>query len=179
MTMRVLAGSLLSYAYNHWLTYFPSHYIRRAYLRVYLGSCGAQTWVQMGCRFLNGRKVFFGPRNAVNFGCLFDGRRYAIRTGSDVSIGPEATILTLGHDPQSPDFADQGGEVIIGDRVWIAYRAVIMPGVTIGEGAVVAAGAVVTEDVPPYTIVGGVPARPIGKRETNLHYQINYAPFLV
>jgi hypothetical protein len=122
MTPRVLAGSLLSYAYNHWLTHFPSHYVRRAYLRAYLGACGTQTWVQMGCRFLNGRKVFFGPRNAINFGCLFDGRRYAIRTGSDVSIGPEATILTLGHDPQSPDFADQGGEVIIGDRVWIVHH---------------------------------------------------------
>ncbi|OYT71062.1 MAG: acetyltransferase [Chloracidobacterium sp. CP2_5A] len=179
MTPRVLAGSLLSYAYNHWLTNFPSRRVRQAYLRGYLGALGADTGIQMGCRFLNGRKVFLGPRNAINFGCLLDGRRYAIRTGSDVSIGPEATILTLGHDPQSPDFADQGGEVIIGDRVWIAYRAIILPGVTLGEGAVVAAGAVVTRDVAPFTIVGGVPARTIGTRPTDLRYVVSYAPFLI
>lgn len=92
---------------------------------------------------------------------------------------PKRQFFTLGHDPQSPDFADQGGEVVIGDRVWIAYRAVIMPGVTLGEGAVVAAGAVVTQDVAPYTIVGGVPARPIGTRTTDLRYRFNYAPLLL
>ena len=48
--------------------------------------------------------------------CLLDGRRYAIRTGQDVAIRPEATILNLGHDTQSPDFSDKGGEVVIGDR---------------------------------------------------------------
>jgi maltose O-acetyltransferase len=54
----------------------------------------------------------------------------------------------------------------------------ILPGVTIGEGAVVAAGAIVTKDVAPYTIVGGNPARVIGNRERGLKYQLNYRPFL-
>jgi maltose O-acetyltransferase len=130
----------------------------------------------MGCRFLNGRKVFFGERNVINFGCLFDGRRYAIKTGSDVSIGPEATLLTLGHDPQSPDFADRGGDVLIGDRVWIGYRALILPGVKIGEGAVVAAGAVVTREVEPFAIVAGVPARKISERTRKLNYHLHYNP---
>src|SRR5258706_5893845 len=101
----------------------------------------------MGCRFLNGRKIFLGERNVINWGCVLDGRKFKIRTGKDVSIGPEATILTLGHDPQSPEFADHGGDVIVGDHVWIAYRAVILPGVTLGEGAVVAASSVVSPDV--------------------------------
>ena len=61
------------------------------------------------------------------------------------------------HDPQSPDFAIRGGPVVIEDYAWIGGRAVILPGLRIGEGAVVATGAVVTKDVPPYTIVGGVP----------------------
>jgi maltose O-acetyltransferase len=134
--------------------------------------------MQTGCRFLNGRKVFLGLRNVINFGCLFDGRLYRIQTGSDVSIGPEATILTLGHDPQDPDFANKGGDVIIGDRVWIAYRVTILPGVRIGEGAVVAAGAVVTSDVEPFTIVAGVPARKVGDRTRNLRYNLEYKPFL-
>ena len=123
----------------------------------------------MGCRFLNGRKVFLGERNVINFGCLFDGRKFRITTGSNVSIGPEATILTLGHDPRSATFEDRGGDVVIGDRVWIGYRAIVLPGVCIGEGAVIGAGAVVAKNVEPYAIVAGNPARKIGERATKPH----------
>jgi maltose O-acetyltransferase len=133
----------------------------------------------MGVRFLNGHKVSLGSGNVINFGSLLDGRKYRIVTGNNVSIGPEATILTLGHDPQSPHFADRGGDVIIGDRVWIGYRALVLPGVTIGEGAVVAAGAVVTKDVAPFTIVAGVPAKPIGKRNPELTYELDFQPWLM
>lgn len=59
---------------------------------------------------------------------------------------------------------DNKGDIVIGNDVWIGYEAVIMAGVHIGNGAIIAARAVVTKDVPPYTIVGGVPARPIRKR---------------
>lgn len=61
---------------------------------------------------------------------------------------------------------DNKGDIVIGNDVWIGFEAVILAGVTIGDGAVVGARAVVTKDVPPYTIVGGVPARPIRKRFT-------------
>ena len=115
----------------------------------------------------------------VNFGCLFDGRKYHIRTGTDVSIGPDAIILTLGHDPQSADFADRGGDVLIGDRVWIGYRAIILPGVTIGEGAVIGAGAVVTRNVEPYAIVAGNPARKIGERNKDLKYRLKFDPLFL
>jgi maltose O-acetyltransferase len=179
MNFRLLAGSVLSYGYNHLIGNCPSRKIRMTYLKAYLAEVGAGTSVQMGCRFLNGRKVHLGDRNVINFGCLFDGRHYQIRTGRDVSIGPEASILTLGHDPQSSEFSDKGGDVIIGDRVWIAYRAIILPGVTIGEGAVVGAGSVVTKDVEPYSIVAGNPARVVNKRSPNLHYTLNYQPWLL
>lgn len=59
---------------------------------------------------------------------------------------------------------DNKGDIIIGDDVWIGYEAVIMSGVHVGNGAIIAARAVVTKDVPPYTIVGGTPAREIRKR---------------
>ncbi len=179
MNFRLLLGSVGAYFYNHGVGGIPSRLLRSFYLRVYLGSFGAGTGVQMNSRFLNGRRVFLGDRNVINFGCLLDGRKYNITTGSDVSMGPEATILTLGHDPQSPTFEDRGGEVVIGNRVWIGYRALIMPGVTLGEGAVVAAGAVVTKDVAPYAIVAGVPAKQIGTRNPELTYQLNYQPWLV
>lgn len=178
MNPRVLAGSILSYSYNHLLSNLPSRKIRSAYLNAYLGKLGEGTSIQMGCKFLHGRKVYLGDRNVINFGCLFDGRHYQIKTGSDVSIGPEASILTLGHDPQSSEFADKGGDVIIGDRAWIAYRAIILPGVTIGEGAVVGAGSVVTKNVEPYTIVAGNPARLIKERNRSLKYSLHYQPWL-
>jgi acetyltransferase-like isoleucine patch superfamily enzyme len=176
MNLRVLAGSLLAYLYNGIIGRVPSHVLRELYLRGYLGAYGSGTSVQMGCSFLNGRKVCFGERNVVNFGCLFDGRRYKIVTGNDVSIGPEASILTLGHDPQSPSFELRGGDVVIGNHAWIGYRALILPRLTIGEGAVVAAGAVVTKNVEPYSIVAGNPARVIGQRNRDLKYALNFRP---
>jgi maltose O-acetyltransferase len=196
MNARIFAGAVLAYGYNHWVGNFPSRLLREVYLRGWLGKFGSGSGVQMGCRFLNGRKVFLGDRNVINFGCLFDGRKYCIRTGSNVSIGPKATILTLGHDPRSATFEDRGGDVVIGDRVWIGYRAIILPGVTIGEGAVIGAGAVVTKNVEPYAIVGGNPARKIGERVAaqemgdgslqlgeiegrEFDYELNYKPWLL
>jgi acetyltransferase-like isoleucine patch superfamily enzyme len=72
----------------------------------------------------------------------------------------------------------KGGDVMIGSRAWIGYRAIILPGVTIGEGAVVAAGAVVSRDVPPYTVVAGNPARAIGDRPRDLTYRLEFRPWL-
>lgn len=179
MNLKIVAGGALAYGYNHWVGGLPIRRLRTTYLRHWLGSFGAGTSVQMGCRFLHGRKVHLGERNVINFGCLLDGRKFLIRTGRDVSIGPHASILTLGHDPQSPDFADRGGDVVVGDRVWIGYGALILPGITLGEGAVVGAGAVVTKDVEPFAIVAGNPARKIGERTRNLCYQLDYNPLLL
>lgn len=186
MNFRLLSGALFAYCYNGWIGRFPSRTVREAYLRFWLGKLGARSGVQMGCQFLNGRKVELGERNVINHGCLLDGRKYRIRTGSDVAIGPDATILTLGHDPRSATFADRGGDVIIGDRAWIGCGALVLPGVTIGEGAVVGAGSVVTKDVEPYTIVAGNPAKPVGSREVEgssgpggLIYELDYRPWLI
>jgi maltose O-acetyltransferase len=178
MSARVLLGGLAAFFYNGVAGKIPSRTLRNAYLKIYLGSIGAGTSVQSGCRFLNGRKVHLGKRNVINFDCLFDGRKFHIRTGDDVSIGPEAVILTLGHDPQSPEFADRGGEVIVGNRAWIAYRATVLPGITIGEGAVVGAGAVVTKNVAPYAIMAGNPAKQVGERTRDLRYELDYSPWL-
>ena len=177
--MRLFAGTLAAFAYNAIVAHLPSRLLRHAFLRLWLGGFGRSSGVQLGCRFLNGRKVQLGNNSVINFGTLIDGRRYRVTIGANVSIGPEAAILTLGHDPQSPGFADKGGEVRIGDRAWIAYRAIVLPGVTIGEGAVVAAGAVVSADVAPYTIVAGNPARVVGTRSRELDYRLDFRPWLI
>ena len=178
MTFRVWLGAILAWSYNDLIGRIPSRTLRRLFLRAWLRELAPGAGVQLRCRFLNGRKVTLGPRTVINFGCLLDGRHYPLVTGCDVSIGPEAAILTLGHDPQSPDFTTRGGPVTIGDHAWIGYRAMVLPGVTIGAGAVVAAGAVVTKDVAAYTIVGGNPAREIGTRREALAYRLAYQPWL-
>src|SRR5688572_12969825 len=164
MSFKSFAGNAISYFYQGIIGQLPCHALREIYLKCYLGTFGEKTTVQMGCRFLHGKNVSLGNHTVINFGSLLDGRRYKIEIGDNVSIGPEASILTLGHDPQSPTFEDRGGDVKIGSRAWIGYRSIILPGVTIGEGAIVGAGAVVTQNVEPFTIVAGDAAKVIGER---------------
>jgi len=178
-TLKVCMGAILSYIYNHWLKSFPSRTIRKAYLKAYLEHLGPKVGVQMGVKFLNGRKVSIGDNSVVNWGCTFDGRKYPISLGKNVSIGPDATILTLGHDPRSKTFEDQGGPVVIEDRCWIAYGATILPGVTMAEGSVLGAGSVLTKDTVPFGIYAGVPAVKVGERPTDLSYSFNFNPWLI
>jgi maltose O-acetyltransferase len=172
-------AAYLSWLYNDLVAHVPSRRLRYLLLRFWLGQLPPSVSIQLHCRFLHARGVSIAARSVINHGCLLDGRRYPITIGSDVSIGPEAAILTLGHDPSSPEFADRGGPVTIGDHAWIGFRAIVLPGVSIGEGAVVGAGAVVSRDVPPFTIVAGNPARPIGRRPAGLSYALSYNPFLL
>lgn len=175
----MLGASILSALYNRGIGHFPSRHIRDWCLSTWLGGYGRGAGVQIGCWILNGRRIYIGERSVVNFGCLLDGRKFDIRIGSDVSIGPRATILSLGHDPQSPTFSDRGAPVEISDHVWIGYGAVVLPGIKIGKGAVVGAGAVVTRDVDAYSIVAGNPAKVIGSRTSDLNYSLNFRPFLL
>lgn len=110
--------------------------------------------------------ISIGDRSELGSGSLIYG---GVQIGSDVLMGPDVKIITRNHVFDDPKIIinHQGitfHPVIIGNDVWIGANAVILPGVKIGDGAVIAAGAVVTKDVAPYTIVGGVPAKVIGKR---------------
>ena len=87
-----------------------------------------------------------------------------IRLGSFAVINDGCALLTASHDVDSPDWAQVKAPIVIGDYAWIATRSIILPGVTIGYGAVVGAGAVVTKDIPAFHVVGGNPARIIKQR---------------
>lgn len=87
-----------------------------------------------------------------------------ITIGSNAVISADAFLCTAGHDISSPVFALKTAPIVIGDCAWIGAKAIVLPGVSVGEGAVVGAGAVVTKDVEPWTVVGGNPAIVIGKR---------------
>jgi acetyltransferase-like isoleucine patch superfamily enzyme len=156
----------------------PSHSFRRLVYTYVLGMrVGAKSSIHRRCRVYRPAEVSIGEHCVINRDVLLDGRK-GLRIGDNVSISEGCMLLTLEHDPQSPMFEDRGGAGTIGDRAFLGARAIILPGVTVGEGAVVAAGAVVTHDVPPYVIVGGVPSRPIGERRRDLNYTLDYRKFL-
>lgn len=109
-------------------------------------------------------KIFIGNRVSIGPKVLLDGRR-GLTIGNSVVVGYGAIIWTLNHDYNDIHFCVKGAPVKIEDFAWICSHSIILPGVTVGRGAVVAANAVVTKDVPPFAIVGGVPAKIIGHRE--------------
>ncbi len=151
--------------------------IRHGYLRRFCKiHIGRDSMVAGGC-YLTGDKIFIGDNTVINRFTYLDGRA-PLYIGNNVNISHYSHIQTLTHDAQSPDFVCLEKPVAIHDHVWIGARAIIMPGVTIGEGAVVGAGSIVTKNVPPYTIVAGNPARKLGLRTRDLRYRTRYFPIL-
>jgi maltose O-acetyltransferase len=100
---------------------------------------------------------------------------HPLKIGNNVSIAGEVRIYTMEHDVDSPTFEEVGAPVIIDDYVVIGTRVTILPGVHIGRGAVIASGAVVTHDIEPFSVVGGVPAKEIKKRNQDLRYTLKFA----
>jgi putative colanic acid biosynthesis acetyltransferase WcaF len=160
-----------------WLTLagrVPSHRFRRWYYRragLVIPESSALHW---RARFYFPSGLTVGHHTTLGNDGFYDARS-GITIGDSVNIAAEVNIFTREHDVQSPDFAEIGGPVVIGDHAYLGSRVTVLPGVTIGRGAVVASGAVVTGDVAEFTIVGGVPARPIGERTRDLHYRLGYA----
>jgi len=130
------------------------------------GSVGSNPFVgdNFHCDF--GQHIHVGDNFHADYNCtMLD--LAEIRIGNNCLIGPDVGIYTAGHrlEPEGRTLDVYGMPITIGNDVWIGGNSTILPGVSIGDGAVVAAGAVVTKDVEPNTIVGGVPAKVIKKIE--------------
>lgn len=162
--------------WNMVLTHVPSRRVRNWYLRRLLNEYDEGAFFCMHTIMMDPYNIRIGERSNVNANCILDGREAEIRIGHDTDIGTHTHIWTLEHDPNDSLHRTRGEAVIIEDYVWIASRVTIMPGVRIKKGAVVAAGAIVTKDVPERTIVGGVPAKQIGERINSLEYKLKYSP---
>jgi acetyltransferase-like isoleucine patch superfamily enzyme len=173
----IFVRALKYYFYNNYLTNFPSYKIRTAYLRSILKiQIGQDTAIHMGC-FFAGNNITIGRNTVIARDCYFDGRLGFIEVRNNVSIAPEAYILTMSHSVNSPTFDAVVKTVVIEDYVWIGARVMILPGVIAGEGCVLAAASVITKSVNPYDVVAGSPAKKIGERTKGLTYNLTYFPY--
>ena len=127
-----------------------------------LEKCGKNVNIEKGADFGTGRGICIGDNSGLGINCKVRG---PLEIGDNVMMGPDVQILTSNHRYDRCDIPmNQQGflpsqKVIIGNDVWIGTRAIILPGVKIGNGVIIGAGAVVTKDIPQYAIVGGVPAK--------------------
>ena len=153
----------------------PFHSARKAFYRAAGVKIGKNSFIHMGARFYQPRGISIGEGTIVGDHCFMDGRAL-LKIGNHVDIASEVMIYNSEHDIASEGFDPVEETVEIEDYVFVGPRAIILPGVKIGKGAVVGAGAVVTKNVDPFKIVGGVPAKEIGERKyKNPNYKLGRA----
>jgi acetyltransferase-like isoleucine patch superfamily enzyme len=144
----------------------PFHSFRRLFYSLAGVKLTGSSTVHIGARFYHPGGITIGEDTIIGDHAVLDGRA-PLTIGNHVDIASEVMIYNSEHDIHAEDFAPIEAPVQIEDYVFIGPRAIILPGVRIGRGAVVGAGAVVTKSIDPGTIVGGVPAKVIGQRQLN------------
>ncbi len=136
----------------------------------HLGACGKKTNVRPSASLAYSENIFLGDNVHVQRNVyIWAGKKSKVTVGDNTIIGPGSFITSDNHGLKKEQLIrDQDGveqDINIGSDVWLGAYSIILPGIEIGNGAVVAAGSVVTKSVQPYTIVGGVPAKQIGERK--------------
>lgn len=164
--IRVIIGQIL---YKVIATHLPqsyskfnkiSHYLRVLSAKLILDKCGKK--IAIGRKAIFSKNIVIGNNSGIGEKCEILGK---CTIGDNVLMAPECIIYTRNHNFMDKNelIVNQGVTeefpVVIGNDVWIGRRVIILPGVNIGNGAIIAAGSVVTKDVPPYTLVGGNPSK--------------------
>jgi len=155
---------------NAWGNNIPSRHFRRfVYKR--MGAKIGNSFIFRKTEILEPQKLLIGNNVSVGWHCLLDARG-GITIADNVNISSYVKIISAGHDINDPEFKGLTKPVIIDNNVWLATGCTILMGVHINEGSVIAAGAVVTRDVEPFAVVGGIPARKISKRNHQISYTV-------
>lgn len=159
----------------HLVGCIPFHCCRCFFYRLAGIKISKGSTIHTKARFYDPKNISIGEDTIIGEGVVLDGRDQ-LSIGNHVDIASEVMIYNSEHNVNDEGFMATNAPVKIEDYVFIGPRAIILAGVTIGRGAVVGASAVVTKDVPPYAIVGGVPAKIIGERRNkDLHYRLGRA----
>ncbi len=162
----------------------PFHSLRIFFYTLAGMELGKGSTIHMQARIYDPRHIRIGEDTLIGEKATLDGRKQlpnskgGLTIGNHVDIASEVMIWTSEHDIHSADMHAIEQAVVIEDYVFIGPRAIILPGVTIGRGAIIAAGAVVTKSVEPGDIVAGTPAKPIAKRQqTQFSYRLGRPRF--
>lgn len=181
--MQRMRTAAIQFATNHLISCIPSYTLRHAWyhyvLRWYLGPNVAVLmgqYVHIRSLRTSGRRVSIGAGTVIDHGCLLC-TTTGLLIGEHVYISSGVWLLTESRDISDPQFAQTHQPIVIDDYAWIGARAIILGGVTIGRGAIVQAGALVTQDLEPNSVASGVPARVVGTRDLpSPSYSLNYRP---
>jgi acetyltransferase-like isoleucine patch superfamily enzyme len=134
-----------------------------------LKSFGKGSWIDYGCFIRYPWTVRVGSGTVINHGCRFYGSYLVpgvtIEIGDSCAIAPNVCIYAAGHDTSAVELRDVGASVRIGNHVWIGGGATLLPGVQVGDGAVIGAGALVARDVPAYTVLTVEAPRALRRRD--------------
>lgn len=167
-------GGIFYKYFIHKTKNIPSHRIRNyIYKNILSVTMQPNTVIYFNTEIRASWNLIIGYGSIIGDSCILDARN-GITIGNNVNISSEVRIWTEQHDYQDPMFncnSTPDFKVIIKDYAWIGSNVIILPKVTIGKGAVIAAGSVVTKSVPDFTLVAGIPAQKIGTRNNNLQYQ--------
>ena len=148
----------------------PSRHLRRLYYRCMGAKIGKKSLLFRRVELIKPLGLNMGSSSSVGWFSLLDARG-GITIGNNVTVAGYCKLVTAKHDINDPFFKSSTAPIVIEDYAWICTNAMILGGVTIGRGAVVAAGAVVTSNVPPMMVVGGVPAKIIKKRNVEPQFE--------
>lgn len=171
--MKTQLAFILLKLFNVSYKLIPFFSLKKSFASIFGVKIGKHSYIHTPVRFFHFGRLTISDNSVVNSGCYLDNRR-GINIGRNVSIAHDVKIYTLGHEIDDPYFRLKGASVKINDNAVIFANAQIMPGVEIGEGAIVYPGSVVTRDVEPYCVVGGNPAKKLRERERNIKYELDY-----
>lgn len=155
---------------NTIVPHIPFWGIRKCWFKSIRATIGNNSYIDRNCYIMDANRLTVGKDTHINRQCTLDARG-GLTIGNSVSISHGVFIMSGSHDINSKHFKGKFLPIHISDYVWIGCGAIILQNVNIGKGAVIAAGAVVTKNIPPYSIAAGVPAKIIGKRTTELDYK--------
>lgn len=166
---------LAEVAYNLVFTHIPSHNFRLLILRLAGAKIGHATSVFRGTTVLSADRLEIGNSVSVGFRCMLDARG-GLTIGDRTVLASDTQVITAAHEVNSPTFAAYMAPVRIGSYVWLASRVTVLPGVSIGDEAVIGACSLVRTDIGEKEIAAGVPARFINHRTAELDYDPAYRP---
>lgn len=155
------------------VAYLPSHKLRKfLYRHLFHVKIGKKVTIYYGLEIRCGFKIFIGDGTIIGDNCILDGISGLV-IGKNVNFSSNVCVWTMQHDVNDSYFKGLGGSVTIKDRAWVSSNTIVLPNVIIGEGAVLACGAVATKDLEDFKIYGGVPAKEIGVRNSELKYEFD------